>query len=281
MDTDKIKIFLRAAETGSLSKVADEYNYTPSAISHICDSIEEELGVKLFIRSYSGVKLTEVGTELFSDLKEFINYESGILFKAKALAKKQKQIRIGVYSSLASSILPKILKKLKKDIPELNISINVLSQEFRQSMKNNTVDIVFSSDQYGFDCEWLPLFEDPYYVAVPESCKIDTKYIEKDKLYDYPLIQTEKLIFKKHFDVSKFKEIIDYKTEEFSLAIDMVKEGVGVTLVPKVAVDKRVKGVKFVKIVPEIARTIGLYYKKQVLRRKEIKILIEYLKNYK
>ena len=180
MDTDKIKIFLRAAETGSLSKVADEYNYTPSAISHICDSIEEELGVKLFIRSYSGVKLTEVGTELFSDLKEFINYESGILFKAKALAKKQKQIRIGVYSSLASSILPKILKNLKKDIPELNISINVLSQEFRQSMKNNTVDIVFSSDQYGFDCEWLPLFEDPYYAAVPESCKIDTKYIEKN-----------------------------------------------------------------------------------------------------
>ena len=181
------------------------------------------------------IELTEVGTELYSDLKEFVNYESEILFKAKALAKKQKKIRIGVYSSLASSILPKILKNLKKDIPELNISINVLSQEFRQSMKNNTVDIIFSSDQYGFDCEWLPLFEEPYFVAIPESYNLDVKTIEKDKLYDYPLIQTEKLIFKKHFDLSKFKEIIDYKTEEFSLAIDMVKEGVGVTLVPTFA----------------------------------------------
>ena len=73
-----------------------------------------------------------------------------------------------------------LFKNLKKDIPELNISINVLSQEFRQAMKNNTVDIIFSSDYYRFDCEWLPLFEDPYYVAIPESYNFSDKVIDKE-----------------------------------------------------------------------------------------------------
>ena len=280
MDTEKIRVFLRSAETGSFSKVAEEFNYTPSAISHICDGIEHELGVKLFIRNYSGVKLTEVGTELYKDLREFVNFENEILFKAKSLAKRQKHIRIGVYSSIASSILPKILKNLKKDNPELKISINVLSQEFRQALKSNTVDLVFSADDYGFDYDWLPLFEDPYYIAVPEAIMIQDKTVDKEFVYKYPFIKTEWTIVKKNFDLDKFKEIIDYKTEDYSLALDMVKEGVGITLVPKIAIDKRIKGIKFYKLQPELKRRIGLYYKKQALRRKEIKTLIEYLKNY-
>ncbi|MBO5714660.1 MAG: LysR family transcriptional regulator substrate-binding protein, partial [Clostridia bacterium] len=165
--------------------------------------------------------------------------------------------------------------------PELNISINVLSQEFRQDMKNNMVDLIFSSDYYGFDCEWLPLFEDPYYVAIPESYKVTSKTLEKEFLYQFPIILTEKYIIKKNFELNRFNEIIDYKTEDFSLALDMVKEGVGINFVPKVAIDKRIKGVIYYKITPEIKRTIGIYYKKQTLRKKEIKTLIEYLKNYK
>ena len=93
MDTSKIKIFLRSAETGSFSKVADEFNYTPSAISHICDAIELELCVKLFIRNYSGVRLTEAGTILYAEFKQFINKENDIMYLAKTLAKKQKIIR--------------------------------------------------------------------------------------------------------------------------------------------------------------------------------------------
>lgn len=281
MDTGKIKIFLRSAETESFSKVAEEFNYTPSAISHMCDSIEEELGLKLLTRNFSGVKLNEVGRALYPELKRFVEVENEIMFLAKTLGQKQKQIRIGVYSSLASTILPQILKKFKKDMPEINVSINVLSHEFQQLMKNNTIDLLFSSDIDGFNFEWLPLFEDPYYVALPENEQLKEKTINKEDLYNYPLIMTEKRIIQKNFDISKFKDVLDYKTEDYSLALDMVKEGVGVTLIPNVAKDKRIKGVKYVKLQPEIKRIIGLYYKKPMLRRKEIKTLIEYLKNYK
>ena len=61
MDTNKIKMFLLTEKYKSFSKTAEEFSYTPSAISHIADSLEEELGVKLFIRSRKGVELTEAG----------------------------------------------------------------------------------------------------------------------------------------------------------------------------------------------------------------------------
>jgi DNA-binding transcriptional LysR family regulator len=118
-------------------------------------------------------------------------------------------------------------------------------------------------------------------VALPENEQLKEKTINKEDLYNYPLIMTEKRIIERNFDTSKFKDVLDYKTEDYSLALDMVKEGVGITLIPNVARDKRIKGVKYVKLQPEIKRIIGLYYKKPMLRRKEIKTLIEYLKNYK
>lgn len=279
MDTAKIKAFLKASEYGSFSKVAEELNYTPSALSHMCDSLEEELGVKLFVRSYSGVKLTDAGQELYDDFKRFVDLENKITFKAKSLFKKQKEVRIGVYSSIASTVLPNILKELKNNIPDIKVSINVFSQELSQEMKNNTVDIVLSSDDYGFDYEWLPLFFDPYYIAVPDSVCFKSKVVAKDDIYNFTLIKTEKSIIAKNFDEKRFKDIIDVKTEDFSLALNMVKEGVGVSLVPEIAVPKTFKGVRFYKIYPEIKRTLGVYCKKDVLKRKEIKVLVDGLKS--
>lgn len=279
MDTAKIKAFLKASEYGSFSKVAEELNYTPSALSHMCDGLEQEFGLKLFVRNYSGVKLTEAGRELYVDFKRIIDLENQITVKAQTLAKKQKEVRIGVYSSIASTVLPNILKELKKNIPDIKVSINVFSQELSNEMKNNTVDIVLSSDDYGFDYEWLPLFEDAYYLAVPDTVCFRGKTVDKEDIYKFTLIKTEKMIIAKNFDEKKFTDVIDVKTEDFSLALNMVKEGVGVSLIPKIAVIKSFKGVRFYKIYPEIKRTLGIYCKKDVLKRKEIKVLVDGLKN--
>ena len=45
MDINKIEILIKAIELGSLSKAANEFLYTPSAVSHIVDAIENEVGV--------------------------------------------------------------------------------------------------------------------------------------------------------------------------------------------------------------------------------------------
>ena len=72
MDTDKIEILVRAIELGSLSKAADEFSYTPSAVSHIADSVENEIGIRFIKRTYAGIE-TEPGCEVIVDtLKKIV-----------------------------------------------------------------------------------------------------------------------------------------------------------------------------------------------------------------
>ena len=61
METQKIKAILLAAEKKSLSAAAEELSYTPSAMSHMADALEEELGVKILERTRMGVELSEAG----------------------------------------------------------------------------------------------------------------------------------------------------------------------------------------------------------------------------
>ena len=82
MDISKIEILLRAIELGSLSKASNEFLYTPSAVSHILDSIENEVGVKALYET-NGMYLYSIVVngqlqEVFITDKKFTSGYTGI-----------------------------------------------------------------------------------------------------------------------------------------------------------------------------------------------------------
>src|SRR5438128_1816249 len=58
-----IQSFKVAAELGSLAKAAAQLALTPAAVSQQIRQLEEQLGSALFLRTQSGVMLTETGKE--------------------------------------------------------------------------------------------------------------------------------------------------------------------------------------------------------------------------
>lgn len=64
-DWDKLRIFHAAAESGSFTHAAEKLNMSQSAVSRQISALEENLGLKLFIRHARGLVLTEVGEQLF------------------------------------------------------------------------------------------------------------------------------------------------------------------------------------------------------------------------
>ena len=65
LDWDKLRIFHTAAESGSFTHAAERLNMSQSAVSRQISSLEDSLGLKLFIRHARGLVLTEVGEQLF------------------------------------------------------------------------------------------------------------------------------------------------------------------------------------------------------------------------
>jgi LysR family transcriptional regulator, transcriptional activator for dmlA len=62
MDIQDLRIFTRVAAVQNLSSVGHEFALTPGTISKRLQSLEDELGVRLFVRSTRSIRITEEGS---------------------------------------------------------------------------------------------------------------------------------------------------------------------------------------------------------------------------
>ena len=84
MDTKKVKALLAALEKGSLTAAAEEMGYTQSGLTHMMNSLEDELGIRILVRSKGGVRLSPAGRELLPQMNARSLYLAGMLAFAAA-----------------------------------------------------------------------------------------------------------------------------------------------------------------------------------------------------
>lgn len=259
MDSLKIKLFLLVEKYKSFSAVANEFLYTPSAISHMADSLEAELGVKLFNRTKKGVSLTDDGRRLYDKFHSLSAMEAELINEAKSLALQNRHaLRIGTYSSIALYFLPGILQSFKQDFPSVKATITV-DDYMRDWIKKGTVDVILA-DQLIADDLWQPLLEDEYVAVVPESEFPSQTQIHVKDLYGYTLIKSTEVLLENYLDYAQFSDIIEVKSIEDNSLIFMVKEKLGITILPRLSINALPEGVKALKLTPSIQRIIGIIY---------------------
>lgn len=278
MDTFRIRAFLLVAEKKSFSAAAEALSYTPSAFSHIADSLEAELGVTLFERTHQGTCLTKNGQKLYDKMKAVCQAEEDLKVYAFSLSEQESDIvRIGAYSSIAVRILPEILQEFKKAHPNVRPEI-VVEDNILRGLRESTLDLVFvDSRPDSEEFHWYPLIEDSYVAVVPA---IDWKHKRKvcrEELYAFPFIRMQDEMLEGYFEDEKFAEIIPLHSIENHSAISMVKEGLGVAVLPALTIETAPPGVRVLQLVPPRTRTIGLVYKKG-RRNKATDAFIRYLK---
>ena len=88
MDTKKIKAMLTAVERGSLSAAAEELGYTQSGLTHMMNSLEEDLGLTLLIRSKAGVRISPAGQALLEDFNLLISASDTLERNAESLRER-------------------------------------------------------------------------------------------------------------------------------------------------------------------------------------------------
>ena len=84
MDISRLEMILKLYEGKSLAEVAADYNYTPSAVSHMLKAIENELGLQLFIRDRTSVTPTLEGRELYGELRSLVTKSHEMHKKAES-----------------------------------------------------------------------------------------------------------------------------------------------------------------------------------------------------
>ncbi len=141
----QIKGFCCTVQGGSMVEAAKKMGLTPSTISLQIQSLERDLGTKLFERNFKKIKLTAEGQMLYSHA---LFYVHGIdnLFRnfTKLTTSKKNEIIISINNNMSTcSLLPEYVQLFEKLHPEAKFQIkNLVKSEAINRLKNDQIDIL-------------------------------------------------------------------------------------------------------------------------------------------
>lgn len=172
-----IRYFLAAAEHGSLRRAADSLGVMHAALSHRLRDLEEEVGVSLFLRSNKGVKLTRAGDEFLRRMRRAVAEIQGAFDLAHAAGQVETgEVRIGLFSSLASGFLPDLIGEYERDNPDIRVDLfQDAALSHIAAVLSGTLDVAFlsgHSDIHG--CRQEVLWHEDVFVALPSGHELAT-----------------------------------------------------------------------------------------------------------
>lgn len=162
-------------ECGSLGKAAQQLGLTQSGLTKSVQSLEENLGIQLLIRSMRGVELTTYGQSLTAHAKLLLAQADNAFDDLQSLEKGEVgKLRIGVSPIwLMENLLSDLLSELVALRPKLSLHVQsrVSSKLLFESLQTGGLDIVVGTEQTGShpDIEFIFLMNDVHGVIVRKS----------------------------------------------------------------------------------------------------------------
>lgn len=142
MTTQQLKYVLMLAETKSFSIAAKKLYITQPALSLYIMNLEEQLGVSLFDRGSSPIKLTSVGEEYIKTAQKILDLESELNNKiSDILELKQGALSVGVTPVRGSYLIADAIVEYNKKYP--GIKINMIEYEMsklQESVLDGSID---------------------------------------------------------------------------------------------------------------------------------------------
>jgi LysR family hydrogen peroxide-inducible transcriptional activator len=258
-------------------KAAKACAVSQPALSMQIQELEAELGVPLVERRPGEVAFTDVGLEVARraervlaatrDLADFARHRGRLL---------TGRLQLGVIPSIAPYVLPTILPVMQRRYPDLRI-------ELRETQTHALVDelhrgaldaVMLALPADDAEIESIRLFDDPFLLAVPstdnrpESDRVSADDIDMARLIlleEGHCLRDQALAF-----CSRARRDESLGATSLATVMQMVANGYGVTLLPRVAVDvelrdERVKLLRFAEPVP--GRTVGLAWRRTSPRK--------------
>src|SRR5262249_53040168 len=127
MNLTYLQTFIKVAECGSFTKVAEQSGYAQSSITTQIQKLEQSYGVPLFERFGRKVRLTQAGEALQKYALEMLKLYS----ESQAVVSSQVSgtLTIGTIETLASFYLPPYIQTLRHLYPRLTISLRSSTEE--------------------------------------------------------------------------------------------------------------------------------------------------------
>ncbi|KPH60275.1 LysR family transcriptional regulator [Novosphingobium aerophilum] len=147
-----LRYFMAVGRLGSIRKAADELNVSASAIDRQILNVEAELGLPLFERLPTGLRLTAAGEMMMASGSQWQQGMVSLRTRIEDLrGLKRGHVEIAVIDALAKGHVPATIHAIQQRYPGITIGVKVLGNDaVRRAVSDGTVDcgILFEPHSY-------------------------------------------------------------------------------------------------------------------------------------
>ncbi|MFD6619832.1 LysR family transcriptional regulator [Streptomyces albidoflavus] len=255
--------FVAIADTGSFTNAARSLEISQSAISHAIAGLEAELGVTLMERDRSGVRLTDAGQRALEPARLMVVQAERVRRAVRSAgAGPEGPLRIGTSQSFAARLLPAVMSELSLRCPRLEIELREGSDtQITQWLRGNGVDVgIVTLPKRGLTT--VPLLQDELVAVVPpEHPEAERPELRIDQLAKDPFLMpvgAVETLVRAAFRTVGLEPEVGHHLRDINALLAMVGAGLGVTVLPRLALPLVLPDVRLVPLSPAVVRHLGL-----------------------
>lgn len=268
MELQQLRYFCAIAETGSFSRAAQHTHVSQPSLSQQIRKLEDELGARLFDRLGRSVRLTELGRTFLprarAVLRELESARSDVVERKASI---NGPVCVGVIPTIAPYFLPPVLAAFSRKCPQAQVTVvEEITPLLLEKLRAGSMDVAIVAlplQGRGHEFESFPLMTEKLYAVLhKEHGMAGRRSIPLGELEGEPFLLLRDGHCFRETAVAACKRArvspnIVFESGQFSSILSMVSAGLGVSIVPAMALEKRA-GCCFVPLTDDrAARTIG------------------------
>ena len=271
---------------------ADHCFVTQPTLSMQISKLEKELDVLIFDRNKHPVEPTELGKQIIAQARIVVQEAERI----DEMVKGSKGIisgefRLGIIPTISPSILPRILRTIITEYPDIQLRIEELqTDQILDQINKNQLDAgILATPLENDNFIERPLYYEPFMAYIPEGHRLENEEFvlhSELKLNDILLLKNGHCFRDNVINLCKaaFPEthdnshILELESGNFETLIKLSNQGFGMTLLPYLtALDLAEENKKYVKPIehPQPTREISIIHSKAQLKLSIIDIISE------
>jgi len=175
MELRHLRYFVMTAEERNISRAAERLFVSQPAVSRQIKDLEEELGMKLFIREPNGMRLTEAGSTALVHAREILRQSNALLDTMQLLARSGSGVvvKVGFLPTALPNFLTDALRRFHRTNKECQVRIFEMSpREQETALRDGGIDLALLGNpstrvQRAFKV--VPIFRTPVAMLVPDD----------------------------------------------------------------------------------------------------------------
>ncbi len=286
MEVHQLRYFCAVAKTGNFTRAAEQEHVSQPSLSHQILKLEEELGARLFDRLARKVRLNEFG-KAFLPHARIVLRELG---EGSATIREMSgdwggAVRIGAIPTVAPYFLADHLRYFASAHPRIEIHVlEQITSELLAKLHDASIDLaVLALPLSGKELSCHPLLTEPLLAVVPSRHSFANFHVVRmEQIAGEPfLLLREGHCFRETAVAAcrraNIRPNVVFESSHFSTILAMVAAGMGISIVPRMAVEHRPE-IRFIPLADRQAtRTLGVVRLRRRVQMPAHRLMLESL----